>query len=351
MKTRGYALPLVMMLLLILGGLVTTMVVYLEGSIAIGESALHRRQAFHLAEGVQLGAIEVASTMLRTLPSVPPNIAPTDAGYAAALQTMLTTQAGTISTALRTAFPETFTVDKFQLPKVEVGQLRPAETMVLNEGPYSGMQAQVQRFNITVEAKRLDAETQASVLLTSEVARATMSLFQFYIFSNEYLDLDPGAEIEFRGRIHTNGDLCIAGQPKLDTITAAGSILFSNSSNNSDGRCRRNATETTAVKVATNDTLTAFSDVSIDGRASTWSAAPSTFNRRVLDSAHGVAPLRLPIAGQPRVQSGANVLAMEETSSSTQPVLAAREDNTGSLRFLVDPLLVQSRRDGHADLV
>jgi hypothetical protein len=350
MKTRGYALPLVMMLLLILGGLVTTMVVYLEGSIAIGESALHRRQAFHLAEGVQLGAIEVASTMLRTLPSVPPNIAPTDAGYAAALQTMLTTQAQTISTALRTAFPETFTVDKYQLPKVELGQLRPAETTVLNEGSFSGMQAQVQRFNITVDAKRLDAETQASVLLTSEVARATIAMFQFYIFSNEYLDLDPGGTTPLRmtGRIHTNGDFCIAGNLELDTITSAGRIRLSNR----EGQCRRRATEANTIKIATSDALSAFTNVLDDSSLNgsyfgdtAWRTVPSAFARRVLDSTHGVAPLRLPIAGRPRVQSGANVLAMEATSSTTQPALAAREDNTDSLRFLVDPLLVTEPDD------
>jgi hypothetical protein len=342
--TRGYALPLVMMLLLILGGLVTTLVVNLEGSIAIGESALHRRQAFHMAEGIQIGAIELAAATLRTLPITPPNVSPAAPGYQAALDEMLADQTATLTTTVNAAFPRNF-VSGYEIIPIVIEKLRPAEASILSEGPFSGMQAQIQRFDVTVEARRQDEETPATVQLTSEVARATISLFQFYVFSNEYLDLDPGAVIELRGRIHTNGDLCIAGQPKVDTITSARRILFSRP--NSDGKCRRTAEENpTDVQVATNDSFGAFAQLTIDHRSSeSWLAAETTYNRHVLDSAHGVAPLRLPVSGQPRVQAGANVLAMEATDSATRPVPQAKEDNQTSLRFLVDPLLTTEPED------
>lgn len=354
--TRGYALPLVMMLLLILGGLVTTLVVNLEGSIAIGESALHRRQAFHMAEGIQIGAIELVAATLRTLPIAPPNVSPAAPGYQAALDAMLTEQTATLMTTVNAAFPRNFvsgyeifrpctTVEEEACKGIVIEKLRPAEASILSEGPFSGMQAQIQRFNVTVEVRRKDDETPATVQLTSEVARATISLFQFYVFSNEYLDLDPGAVIELRGRIHTNGDLCIAGQPKVDTITSASRILFSQP--NSDGQCRRTATENpTNIQVATNDAFGAFAQLTIDHRSSeSWLSAETTYKRHVLDSAHGVAPLRLPVSGQPRVQAGANVLAMEATDSATRPVIQAKEDNQTSLRFLVDPLLTTEPED------
>ena len=61
LSPRGYAMPLVLILLLLLSGALTTALLGLNGSIAVGESALHRRQAFHAAEGVQVAAVELAS--------------------------------------------------------------------------------------------------------------------------------------------------------------------------------------------------------------------------------------------------------------------------------------------------
>ena len=56
MSKRGYALPLVFALVLILSLILTTVLFTTGGSVAVGEAMLHRRQAFHAADGVSLAA-------------------------------------------------------------------------------------------------------------------------------------------------------------------------------------------------------------------------------------------------------------------------------------------------------
>jgi hypothetical protein len=339
--TRAYALPLVMMLLLILAGILTTLIVNLEGSIAIGESAMHRRQAFHMAEGVQVAAVELAAARLRTLP-IAPDLPRNDPGFTAALQTMLAQQEVDVENTVNATLRSTV-VPGYRIAPVDIASLQAAEQTILADGAFAGMQAQVQRFDVTVEATREDDETEATVQLIAEVQRATISMFQFYVFADGYLDLDPGGPVTATGRIHTNGDFCIAGQPVVDTVTAAGRVLMSNP--NSHGLCRRRAGEGNNIRIATDDNFSVFATMTFDHTSSNWPSVETTFNRHLLDRTHNVTALRMPVSGQPRVQAGANVLAMEQTSSNTAPHPAAKEDNTTSMRFLVDPVLVDEPDD------
>jgi hypothetical protein len=339
--TRAYALPLVMMLLLILAGILTTLIVNLEGSIAIGESAMHRRQAFHMAEGVQVAAVELAAARLRTLP-IAPDLPRNDPGFTAALQTMLAQQEVDVENTVNATLRSTV-VPGYRIAPVDIASLQAAEQTILADGAFAGMQAQVQRFDVTVEATREDDETEATVQLIAEVQRATISMFQFYVFADGYLDLDPGGPVTATGRIHTNGDFCIAGQPVVDTVTAAGRVLMSNP--NSHGLCRRRAGEGNNIRIATDDNFSVFATMTFDHTSSNWPSVETTFNRHLLDRTHNVTALRMPVSGQPRVQAGANVLAMERTLSSTAPHPAAKEDNTTSMRFLVDPVLFDEPDD------
>jgi hypothetical protein len=339
--TRAYALPLVMMLLLLLAGILTTLIVNLEGSIAIGESAVHRRQAFHMAEGVQVAAVEVAAARLRSLP-VAPELPRNDPGFDAALASMLASQEVDVENTVNARILRTV-VPGYTIAPVDIGSLRAAEQTVLTEGAFAGMQAQVQRFEVTVEARRDDDETPASVQLVAEVSRATISMFQFYVFADGYLDLDPGGPVTATGRIHTNGDFCIAGQPVVDTVTAAGRVLMSNP--NTHGLCRRRAGEANTIRIATDDNFSTFATMTIDHTSPSWPSVETTFNRHLLDQTHNVSSLRMPVSGRPRVQAGASVLAMEQAPSTAAPNPAAKEDNTTSMRFLVDPVLVDEPED------
>jgi hypothetical protein len=347
-ERRAFALPLVLALSLLLVGALSTTLLSVHSAVQVNESMLHRRQAFHAAEGISLAALEMASSQLRALPLKPP-LAESDPGYAAAMTTLLASNRAALNGFLNdpsnvalltptgyTLLPEAsstkFSVDDLGEPKLKE----------LEGGPFDGMFALVQPLTLSIAVRRDNDRTPATQRVQAQVERATMSMFQFYVFSDVYLDLDPGGPVDARGRIHTNQDFCVAGQPRIDTVTAAGDILMSNR----DGhRCRRRAGEGNNIRIATNDSFSAFATLTKDHDAADWvSYARTTFGGRALDSAHGVGPLRMPLSGRPRVQAGASVLAMEQVpdpgdDSLLVPIAQAREDNTTSMRFLVDPML------------
>lgn len=334
-RIGGYALPLVLVLLVLLGGVLASVVAGLEGSIRIGEGTVARRQAFHLTEGAQVAAIELAAERLRGLP-ISPDLPRSDPGFAAAQTAMLNAQQQDVQ-AFVNARLQALPLPGYSLAPVAIGGLLAVEQTTLSAGPFAGMLAQVQRFTVSVEGRREQSRLPASVQLVAEVQRATISMFQFYVFADGYLDLDPGGPVTATGRIHTNGDFCIAGQPVLDTVTSAGRVLMSNP--NSHGLCRRRAGDSNTIQVATDDAFSTFSTLTIDHTSPSWASVEGTFNRHLLDSAHNVSALRMPVSGQPRVQAGANVLAMERAPDASRPHPSSKEDNTRSMRFLVDPLL------------
>jgi hypothetical protein len=340
-----------LLLVTLLGGTLTA----LTNALTVGEAQMHRRQAFHAAEGISLAALELASSKLQELPQRP-NLSDTDPGYAAALGTLLATNTTTTNTFLNDPattsglLPEGYSLVPVApgQPAIVLDQLGEGVMRELTAGPFQGMLAMVQPLRLRVAVRRDHGRTPATQHIEASVERATMSMFQFYVFSDVYLDLDPGGPVSAKGRIHTNADFCVAGEPIIDTVTAAGDVLMSNR----DGqRCRRRATETNDIRIATNDGFTTFATLDRDHDASNWlTFTRTTLAGHVQDSAHGVKVLRMPLSGTPRVQAGANVLAMEQVTSLADnsllvPINQAKEDNTTSMRFLVDPLLVTEPAD------
>ncbi len=342
---RAYALPLVFGLVMMLSVVLTTVLIGIAGSVNIGESMLHRRQAFHAAEGVSLAAMELAGQKLRTLP-VKPDLPPNDPGFAAAMATLLRDNELQTS-AFINANRSLVTPAGYEVGEITVSGLGVAAQTQLNSGPFNGMLAQVQPLNLNVAVTRVHDRSPASQFVTASIQRATVSLFQFYVFSDVYLDLDPGGPVVTSGRIHTNSDFCVAGEPRINTVTAAGRILMSNR----DGQqCRRRAGESNDIQIATDDGLPpATAQLTKDHESPGWVAyAQNTFHGHVLDSAHNVSPLKMPINGKPRVQAGSNVLAQERVAVGGDlavPIPDAKEDNTTNMRFLVDPMLTVEPAD------
>jgi hypothetical protein len=351
---RAFSLPLVLALSLLLVTALSATLLSVNGAVQVNESMLHRRQAFHAAEGISLAALEMASAKLRTLP-LKPSMPEADPGFDAAMTTLLASNKTALNTFMNdpanvalltppgyTLLPETsttkFTIDDLGRPTLKE----------LDDGPFSGMFGLVQPLTLSIAVRRDNDRTPATQRVQAQVDRATLSMFQFYVFSDVYLDLDPGGPVDAKGRIHTNQDFCVAGEPRIDTVTAAGDILMSNR----DGqRCRRRASEHNNIRIATDDAFSTFATLTKDHDAADWvSYARTTFGGHVFDSAHGVGPLRMPLSGRPRVQAGASVLAMEQVSdpgddSLLVPIAQAKEDNTTNMRFLVDPMLVSEPDD------
>ena len=339
---RGYVLPLVFGLTLLLSVTLTTVLFGVGGSVSVGESLLHRRQAFHAAEGVSLAAMELASQHLRTLP-LRPAVPPTDPSFPDELAAMLEEHRESTQDFVNEN-KALFTPPGYIVEDVAILGLGAASQKQLDNGPFNGMLAQVQPVSLNVAVTRFNTRTPATQFVTAQIERATVSMFQFYVFSDVYLDLDPGGPVATSGRIHTNEDFCVAGQPQIGKVTAAGRILMSNR----DGQqCRRRAGEANTIVVAIDDTSTpATAILTKDHLDPSWvSYARTTFNGHVLDSAHNVGALKMPVTGKARVQAGVSVLAQEQVSSPPAdrslmvPIPTAKEDNTKTMRFLVDPML------------
>ena len=231
--------------------------------------------------------------------------------------------------------------------RIESVDAADGEASPLPSGPFKSMLAKQHRVKYSLSI--VHDETGSVAECGQELVIAPVGMFQFYVFSDIYLDLDPGGPVDARGRIHTNGDFCVAGQPRIDTVTSAGRVLISNP--NSHGLCRQANGAGNFIQVATDSSFSSFTVLDLDHTHPNWLVeSRARFGTHVMDQAHGIEPLNMPVQGIPLVQSGANVLAMEQTSaasdlSETVPNAASEEKNQDTLRFLVDPLLQEDPDD------
>ena len=222
----------------------------------------------------------------------------------------------------------------------EVFNLGIAETKPLPSGPFEGMIARQRPLDMKVRVQQKAGN--AAAACRQKVVLATVAAFQFFIFSEVYLDWDPFPLMEVRGRVHSNEDVCVAGADgsdkglKADRLTTASRILkSSNPARVGVGLCRSSQSKNN-VQFATDGTFSTFALLDKDNLDVGWKEfAENTFNGRVLDSAHGVGKLKLPITGAPRVQAGYNLAV----TSFGKGESVYKEPNVGNQRFVVDPIL------------
>lgn len=221
------------------------------------------------------------------------------------------------------------------------------EASPLPSGPVKSRLPKQHRVKYEIAVRHEDSR--ASTTCGQELVIAPVGMFQFHVFSDIYLDLDPGGPVDARGRIHTNGEFCVAGDPRIETITSAGRVLISYPK--SHGLRRQANSASNFIQVAIDSSFSLFGLLDLDHTQPIWlSESRLRFGTHVMDQANGIEPLRMPVQGTPRVQSGANALAMEQTikapeESETIPTGQTEEKNQKTLRFLVDPLLQNERSD------
>jgi len=119
------------------------------------------------------------------------------------------------------------------------GGLPVVSTSVIGNGPYAGLTAEMIPITLQVSAIRPSG---AAVNMTRGVQVALIPVFQFGVFSDSDLSYFPGPYFDFRGRVHTNGNLYLAadsGPLQMDSnVTAVKEVIrdrlangFSNGSN------------------------------------------------------------------------------------------------------------------------
>jgi hypothetical protein len=103
---------------------------------------------------------------------------------------------------------------------------------LLPPSPYSGMQALITPFTLTVAAQ---TPTGSEVRLQRQIQLVAIPVFQFGVFSQIDLSFFNGPPFDFGGRIHTNGNLWLAADAGplyvADKITVSGQVIRSNLEN------------------------------------------------------------------------------------------------------------------------
>jgi hypothetical protein len=291
---RGSVLPLAMIAMLLFSVLGFTLVAMGTTEMTISGSWKQYSAAFYGAEaGIESGMV----TLRGILAGVP---VPTDAQLAAITAPTLPDPKLSFTTFSVTrvvpnppySYPTTFTT-----------------------GPYAGFSGQVTDYLITSEV-RGDNSTKSR--LTQIVRYVQVPLFQFGVFYGAGVDLEiaPGVNMTFNGRVHSNSNLYVGAGATLSfdsTITTAGGVFR---------RIKRDTSVPWGNNPQIKDTGGAYHPLNFDhdyqpGFGSTWAPsawqaqAASTFGNTVRDEAMGVGQIVPPIPALFYNPSNPDVIAHE----------------------------------------
>jgi hypothetical protein len=116
------------------------------------------------------------------------------------------------------------TIPGHTIPAPQVIQGTPSETSI-TQGTYSGLNAQVSHYTLT--SKAINSNTQTGISIVRLLDDQLIPLFQFGVFYNKLLEIFPGANMIFNGRIHSNADIKLNTSKTLTTnlkMTSGGTI-------------------------------------------------------------------------------------------------------------------------------
>ncbi|MDX2192646.1 MAG: hypothetical protein NW201_04785 [Gemmatimonadales bacterium] len=173
----------------------------------------------------------------------------------------------------------------------------------ISQGPYKGLLAAVRPYDVTIKAR--DAQNNAAKAVVS-VKTAAIPIFQFGVFYEGDLEINPGPNMTFAGWVHSNSNIYLFPGATLafqSYITTPDSIA----------RCRKdNTTPCFGGTVRVNNASAVANLLDFDSRSVTnfstfRSRSATNFDGRVQTAAHGVTPLRIPLP------QGMNPIALIDT--------------------------------------
>jgi hypothetical protein len=223
------------------------------------------------------------------------------------------------------------------------------KTQILS-GPYQGLLAMKDFYDLDVVARTL---TGSEAHLTRRVETVLIPVFQFGMFSDVDLSFSAAADMDFGGRVHTNGNLFLSQGGTFsstltlrDKVTAVKEIVRQRLSN---ANSIDNSGSTRTVKVATStNTLRdlartegsvtdGLNPLTLNNNWTTLSL--STYNGYIRNGRTGAKPLNLPLItmGQSNIASVARPAADPVTKENVaNPTLfAQRYYGKVSLRILL----------------
>ena len=100
----------------------------------------------------------------------------------------------------------------------------PSGTVTIPTGNFSGMVASVTPYIMDTTVRQ--TTTGAEVHLQRRINNYLVPIFQFGMFSNEDIELHPGPQFTFNGRVHANGNLYLSGATTfLSKVTTANELV------------------------------------------------------------------------------------------------------------------------------
>lgn len=179
---------------------------------------------------------------------------------------------------------EGFTFDVFTIAKVG-----DQDTKTIESGQFKGMEAIVQEYKITSQATYTGSGS-ASARIVQNIESQRFNTFQFGIFYDQDLELEPGAEMTMTGRMHSNHDIYLTSSTlKVDSyVTSAGDIYRTDKPGDTG-----NEGGDTHIK----DKDGHYKSLSFDSTDPDWAdKAQETWGGTVLSKDHGVQALTIPMS-------------------------------------------------------
>ena len=193
----GYSLLTVLMLLTLLGIAMGGLLFFITQAARTSGAMIERRRTFYACDGMSRQIMTLSQKFLErnTLEDVPESIMEAE-----------------LRRDLRPNVPAGFIVNDSDLEVPEKPLPSPVPVETITNGPFAGLQAKIQTIDI-----RLQASKNGTVCRTEQsISLGRIALFQFFVFADlPLLDVVPpvGESMFLRGRIHTNGRMCLGGAP------------------------------------------------------------------------------------------------------------------------------------------
>lgn len=211
----GAALATAIFLMAILAAIAMSVLAVVNTESRIAGSDLQRTQTFYAgAAGIEKMTSDFSNLFSRTSRPTSSQLAT----IASSAPPELVNEGFTIN--------QTITLDTVSLSAMRLSQgiSSTAYPQVnIPSGPYAGLAASVEPWDLNTTAT---SRTGAQVRLTRKMNNYLIPIFQFGMFSNEDLEVHPGPDFTFNGRVHANGNLYLSGNMKfLDKVTTASELV------------------------------------------------------------------------------------------------------------------------------
>ena len=215
-RESGAALAIAIIIVAILAVISLTALAFSSSEARIAGSDLQRTQTFYAtAASIEIMTNDFADLFRQKMRPTVADLNAIAANQPAAL------------TAEGFSFNQTLTEDTQKLSEMQTTQGLPSNVyprVNIPEGPFAGLYATIIPYKISSTGNYKYTGTQ--VKLEREFNNYLVPLFQFGMFSDKDIEMNPGVQMTFNGRIHSNENIfALANVKFLNRLTMAGELV------------------------------------------------------------------------------------------------------------------------------